>query len=200
MTKPALNKSSLKKEKDQLGLYSRYLPALDLKRRQFLFESKKAKEALTQTDKEIDELLSRASEWIPYLGDQELKFEKLVTIAKVHLDEENLLGVKLPLFSGVDLKVKPYSSLTTPLWFDSLSQTCQEIIEIRLRKQVAEQRATLLKEALQVITQRVNLFDKVLIPSAEKNIRSIQLALSEMERAGVIRSKLAKKKRQRGEH
>ena len=52
-----------------------------------------------------------------------------------------------------------------------------------------------LKSAARTITQRVNLFSKVLIPEAEENIKKIGLFLSDQERAGVVRSKLAKQKK-----
>ncbi|MEM9656923.1 MAG: V-type ATP synthase subunit D, partial [Planctomycetota bacterium] len=44
------------------------------------------------------------------------------------------------------------------------------------------------------ITQRVNLFEKVLIPRSQENIKQIQIGLSEQERSAVVRSKIAKKK------
>ena len=53
MTKPALNKTSLKNQRDNLKLYQQYLPSLDLKRQQFLAELKKARERFAQTEVEI---------------------------------------------------------------------------------------------------------------------------------------------------
>ena len=63
-------------------------------------------------------------------------------------------------------------------------------VEIQLGK-ICLQR---LEQALQKTTQRLNLFDKVLIPKTEKNIRRIRIALSDAERAGVVRAKIAKNK------
>ncbi len=48
---------------------------------------------------------------------------------------------------------------------------------------------------MRTVTQRVNLFDKVLIPQTRENIKRIRIALSDAERAAVVRSKIAKKKR-----
>jgi V/A-type H+-transporting ATPase subunit D len=44
------------------------------------------------------------------------------------------------------------------------------------------------------VTQRVNLFEKVLIPRARKSIQRIRVYLSDEERAAVVRSKIAKRK------
>ena len=45
------------------------------------------------------------------------------------------------------------------------------------------------------ITQRVNLFEHVLIPTAQANIKKIRTALGEEEMQAVVRSKIAKRKK-----
>ena len=197
MTKPALNKTSLKNQRDSLKLYQQYLPSLDLKRQQFLAELKKARERFAQTEAEIAELEKKSGQWLPFLADQDLQTKGIVSLKNANLSEENLLGVRLPILDGVELDIAPYSFIASPLWFDAYVSAMKEAITLKVRNQVEIRRITLLEEALQVITQRVNLFDKVLIPSAQKNIRTIRIALSDMERAGVVRSKLAKSKRQK---
>ena len=47
--------------------------------------------------------------------------------------------------------------------------------------------------AVRRITQRVNLFEKILIPTAKHNIQRIQIFLGDAERSAVVRSKLAKR-------
>jgi V/A-type H+-transporting ATPase subunit D len=47
---------------------------------------------------------------------------------------------------------------------------------------------------LRRVTQRVNLFEKILIPTAHSNIQRIRIYLGEAERAAVVTSKLAKSK------
>ena len=47
------------------------------------------------------------------------------------------------------------------------------------------------------MTQRFNLFDKVLIPRTRTNIRKISIYLADAERAGVVKSKIAKRKKER---
>jgi len=68
-------------------------------------------------------------------------------------------------------------------------------MELRIRAQVEERRLALLEQAVKTITQRVNLFDKVLIPRARQNIKRIQIYLSDLQTAAVVRSKIAKRKR-----
>jgi V/A-type H+-transporting ATPase subunit D len=68
------------------------------------------------------------------------------------------------------------------------------VLKLKLEEQVLHIRVHRLEKASQTITQRVNLFSKVLIPEASDNIKRIGLFLSDQERAGVVRSKLAKRK------
>jgi V/A-type H+-transporting ATPase subunit D len=53
----------------------------------------------------------------------------------------------------------------------------------------------LLDDAVHKVTQRVNLFEKVLIPRTREHIRRIRIYLADAERAAVVRSKIAKRKR-----
>jgi len=50
------------------------------------------------------------------------------------------------------------------------------------------------KEELRTTTQRVNLFEKKLIPELRENIRKIKIFLGDEETAAVGRAKLAKGK------
>ena len=67
----------------------------------------------------------------------------------------------------------------------------QEVAGVEVRRE----RVARLAQQVRRITQRVNLFEKVLIPRAKKNIKRIQIGLGEQERSAVVTSKIAKKKR-----
>jgi V/A-type H+-transporting ATPase subunit D len=78
---------------------------------------------------------------------------------------------------------------------DALADRLERTIRLRLRAQVEERRLVLLDHAVRRITQRVNLFDKVLIPRTRENLRRIRIYLADAERSGVVRAKIAKRKR-----
>ena len=67
-----------------------------------------------------------------------------------------------------------------------LAMLLRDMLELRIRVQVEERRLTLLDAAIKTVTQRVNLFDKVLIPRTRENIRRIRISLSDAERAAVV--------------
>ncbi|MFI5391620.1 MAG: V-type ATP synthase subunit D, partial [Bacteriovoracales bacterium] len=83
----------------------------------------------------------------------------------------------------------------SPYWLDNFVHDFSNMLELRIKVNVIEKQLQLLTTALQRITQRKNLFEKVLIPKATMVIRAIQIFLADHERAAVVLSKMTKKKR-----
>jgi V/A-type H+-transporting ATPase subunit D len=194
MSKLALNKTSMNQQKRQLATYQRFLPALEMKREQLMQEKKKAEQQVRVKEQHIEALNQFIGERLPMLGAENVVIEDLVTLGKVHVRQENLLGLKLPVLEGVDVEVVPYSYLARPHWVDNFVQSFQQLLQEKVGLSVLQRRLKLLQRALRTTTQRVNLFSSVLIPGAQKNIKRIRLFLDDQERAGVVRSKLAKQK------
>jgi V/A-type H+-transporting ATPase subunit D len=197
MARLALSKSSLSVQNRRLKTFVRYLPSLDLKRRQLIAERSKAARAIKATEAEIAGLRQKVEEGLPMGSNEEVNIENLVHISRVDLGEENVMGVRLPLVREVELKRADYALLAKPEWVDNFAWRMEEMLQLRVRIQVERRRLALLDEAVRTITQRVNLFDKVLIPQARDNIRRIQIFLADGERAAVVRAKIAKGKRLR---
>jgi V/A-type H+/Na+-transporting ATPase subunit D len=194
MAKLALNKSALSKEKQRKASYGRYLPSLEMKQKQLLLERKKAEEALIQHNNDIASLEESVYQQLPMLAVENIEMDGLVTVESFNLAEENLLGTKVPLLESITFKRADYGYLARPHWFDDLAIALEQVMKLKMEEQVLHIRLVRLKSAARTITQRVNLFSKVLIPQAESNIKKIGLFLADQERAGVVRSKLAKQK------
>jgi V/A-type H+-transporting ATPase subunit D len=197
MARLSLSKSSLSNESKQLKTYERFLPSLEMKRKQLMAERGRAREHLARTERAIDELQRRVGEQLPMLANRELELEELVKVSAVRLKEENLVGTRLPVFDGIEVTVREYGLITKPHWVDHLVRELIHMMELQVSVQVDRERMALMEAALRKVTQRVNLFDKVLIPRTRDNIRRIRIALSDMERAAVVRAKIAKGKRTR---
>ena len=192
-----LNKSSLKTERDRLKTFQRFLPSLDLKRKQLMVEFKNAQRVLAATQREISELVTSLEGLLALLGATTMDLSNYVRIRSVAVDEENVVGTRLPVLRNVEFGVEEYSTLAKPFWVDTLVEYLQKVSRLRVREQIELERVARLDDAVLRITQRVNLFEKVLIPTAQKNIHRIRIYLADAERAGVVRSKLVKAKRQR---
>lgn len=197
MARLTLSKASLTAQGARLKTYQRYLPSLDLKRRQLINERARAAEMLAQTGRSIAELRARVHAELPMASDLEVEVTGLVAVTGVDLSEDNVMGVRLPRLGRIELYRRPYALLAKPEWVDRLAELLAAMLELRVLRQVQERRLTRLDEAVRTITQRVNLFDKVLIPRAQANIKRIHIFLADAERAAVVRAKIAKAKRTR---
>ena len=93
--------------------------------------------------------------------------------------------------------MQDYGLLTKPHWVDLLVKRLHRACELRAQLDIQQQRVELMQFAARKATQRVNLVSKILIPEAQGNMRKIQIFLSDNERAAVVRSKIAKKKKLR---
>ena len=197
MAKLALNKSTLNHENQRLKSFRQFVPALDLKRKQILAARMKSRRVLEQLQQDEDLINASVAEQIPMLAQTRLDLNSLIRIQRVEHQLDNLVGIELPRVARVELDRAQYSRLAMPQWVDRAVDLMGQMLKLKVLQQVERVRLERLEEALQKTTQRLNLFDKVLIPRTESNIRRIRIALSDVERAGVVRAKIAKGKRAR---
>ena len=195
MARLALNKASLTRQARQLKSYQEFLPSLDLKRRQLIQEYNKARRTLSDTQARLKDLEPEIAERLPMLSGERVALTGIVRLKGVDLAEENVMGTRLPWLQKVHFDIHDYGLLGKPHWVDSAVAFLKQALTLRVEVQIAERRVQLLGEAVRTITQRVNLFDKVLIPRARAHIKKIRIYLSDGERAAVVRSKLAKAKK-----
>lgn len=192
MAKTSLGKKDLQKEKQRLKLYSKMLPSIDLKRTQLMAEHTRAKNELAVLERESKQTASQVVKSLPMIANKDVKLEGLVKIRSFVIEEQSLVGTKVPYFKEVLFEERDYSMLATPSWIEAYIKQFKRALEEKIRIQVMGQRVEKLRHAVRKITQHVNLFEKILIPTAKKNIQKIQIILGEAERNAVIRSKLAK--------
>ena len=194
MARLQLSKASLSREQGDLGSYRRFLPSLDLKRQQLMAERAKATKGLQATREEFEATVKAVGEKLPMLADRDIDLTDFATVSDVTLGSENLMGTHLPTLENIQVDIRPYSLMGKPHWVDNLAEALHQVLTLRVRAEVEEHRLALLDAAVATTTQRVNLFDKVLIPRARANIKRIQIYLSDAQTAAVVRSKIAKRK------
>lgn len=197
MAKLTLSKSSLLSETRKLANYERFLPSLDLKRKQLIIESSAAEARLRETKQKLEKLDHNVAGELQMLANREINLNDLVVVDSIEREDENLLGISLPVIIKIHFTQKSYGFLTRPHWVDLLVKRLREAAELHLQLKNDEQRLAILRLATRKATQRVNLVGKVLVPQAKNNIRKIRIYLSDNERAAVVRSKIAKRKHAR---
>ncbi len=196
MPKIKLTKSELKKQRDSLKQFLRFLPTLQLKKQQLQLETRKSQERIAlNTEKEVKFKSSIAS-WIDMFGSQtEIdQLVKLVKIKSVDVEIVNIAGVDIPSYNNTIFEVDEYNLAATPAWWDDAICAIMSIIEIREERKILVKQFELISIELQTTTQRVNLFEKVKIPECKENIKKIQIYLGDQQTTAVGRSKIAKKK------
>ena len=194
MAKLKLSKQALAKEREQLKLFQRLLPSLDLKRRQIKIEHDKAKQAVADAERRAEAFEQRIGAELPMVSDDRLDIGGLLKVTGVETREQNVVGIRLPVLERVSFEESPYARLARPAWVDVAVERMKEAAELRVEVSIAQLRVGVLDKAVRRITQRVNLFERVLIPGAKANIKRIQIFLGDIERDAVVRSKLAKAK------
>ncbi len=197
MARLSLTKASQSKQKRQLKVFEGVLPSLDLKRRQISAERGKAREMLAQTQQKLKDIEPEIAREMPMLSNQLVDLTDIVKVTGVDLVEENVMGTRLPKVKQVQIQVRDYALLGKPFWVDRLVELLKLALENQIGVQVAQQRVKLLDQAERIVTQRFNLFDKVLIPQTKANIKKIQIYLADADRAGVVNSKIAKRKKEK---
>lgn len=196
MSRLPLSKAQLAKENTNLAMYRRYLPSLDLKRKQLMSERAKTRERIAEIDAIIAKQIETIGAEIPMLANRDIDLSGLAKLTSVRLAERNVVGQRLPVVKEIEVAIAPYGFLIRPHWVDLVAERLKEMLRLRVEARIVHRQLELLDAAVTKVTQRVNLFEKVLIPQAQSNVRRIQIALGDVERAAVVTSKIAKRNRE----
>jgi V/A-type H+-transporting ATPase subunit D len=193
MAKIKLTKNELKKQKDALKMYQRYLPTLILKKQQLQAEIRLTEIRLRELRDEKNRVDESFKAWIAVFGEKEILTTGVLKIIEIKTGHGNIAGVAIPLFEGVVFEVFPYDIARLPLWLDSAIEKLKQVFLIDIEAKIVEEQRSLLDHELRITTQRVNLFEKVKIPETRENIKKIQVYLGDQQTAAVVRGKIAKK-------
>ena len=196
MTKIRLTKNELKKQKEALKRFHRYLPMLQLKKKQLQLEIIKVHQAIKEVAQAIDQLRNSIIHWVDVFG-EEVVFDQIFNLHSIVTREGNVAGIDIPIFERAEFDHKPYDLLLTPLWADKAIEVLKETLSLKAKIFIYHKQVDILKEELRIATQRVNLFEKIKIPQAQESVRVIQIYLGELQTAAVVRGKIAKQKIER---
>ena len=192
MAKIRLTKNELKKQKDSLKMYKRYLPTLMLKKQQLQGEIRITDTRLRELHLEQEQLDETFKAWIAVFGETGVFTTDILKITGIRTGHGNIAGVPIPVFIGADFEITGYSLTVTPPWLDTAVECMKRVLLLQLEAEIVEEQKKLLDKELRTTTQRVNLFEKIKIPEARDNIKKIQVYLGDQQTAAVVRGKIAK--------
>ncbi|HOX12225.1 MAG TPA: V-type ATP synthase subunit D [Spirochaetia bacterium] len=198
MAKIKLTKNELKKQKDALKMYKRYLPTLQLKKQQLQTEIRGIEAKAKARAEERERLLAEFRAWIAVFGEEDaIRTESgdwLLSVREIRTTAGNIAGVEIPVYAGADFVLADYDLYLRPLWIDKALDRLKAMLELDLEIKVLQEQIARLARELRITTQRVNLFEKVKIPETAENIKRIRIYLGDQQTAQVVRGKIAKRK------
>jgi len=199
MAKIKYTKNELKKQKDDLKRFTRYLPTLELKKKQLLAEIRLIQNQIDKLIAESEKVEREVSKWVDVFA-EDIDLQEFYEVLEITSDVGNIAGIDIPLFVEVVFVDKDYDYYTTPLWIDKGIELAKDQIQRQAELQIAQKQQEIIQEELRITIQRIKLFEEVKIPEARENIRVIQIFLGDQMTAEVVRGKIAKAKIEKKKH
>jgi V/A-type H+-transporting ATPase subunit D len=190
-----LTKTELRSQQHRLAQLQKYLPTLQLKKMLLQMEIHQAQELIQGSEKEFEAKKASVSAYASLFtlrGSAELF--PAVKITEVRQNIENVAGLDLPVLDHVVFEPADYLLFDSPVWLYSAIAEMRSLLTLREKVRIAKERKKILEKELREVSIRVNLFEKILIPRAQSNIRKIKIFLGDQQLAAVCQAKVAKVK------
>ncbi len=190
-----LTRPELKRQRDALTRFERYLPMLKLKQQQLQMTMRQIERERQKAVKAEAEARRKFGSYKAVMNDVAgINVADLADFKEIKTSSSNVAGVAIPVFESVVFPDAHYSLFGTPAWVDKALADLREANKRRARLDILQRQTDLLQKELTKIVQRVNLFEKVKIPESRENIRRIRIQLGDEMTSAVGRAKIAKNK------
>lgn len=190
------HKTSLGDMRKKLQMRQRALPTIKSKESALRLEVKKARDAASQVDVQLEELLAQyaymTALWSEFDGG-------LLRVSDVELTHTKIAGVRVPELGEISFEEKPYDLFSSPVWFADGVELLKRIARLGIQREVYTRKMELLDFARKKTTQKVNLYEKVQIPGYEAAILKIRRFLEDEENLSKSAQKIVKNKHEQSQ-
>jgi V/A-type H+/Na+-transporting ATPase subunit D len=195
MAQLRLTKNELRNQQTKLNQLLRYLPTLQLKKA--LLQSQVAEtkqefyrleEELKEKQSSLEEHAALLTEWLP------LDLMEFVKIKELKKHYENIAGSEVPVFDDAIFLDLNYDLFDTPIWLEGMIYGLRGLSLVRGKMIITEERRQIIEQELRQVSIRVNLFEKILIPRCEANLKKIKVFLGDQLLNSIAQAKVAKEK------
>jgi V/A-type H+-transporting ATPase subunit D len=194
-----LTKNELRNQQVHLAQLEKYLPTLQLKKAMLQAEVNEVRHEMHRLEHELEVKRQQVDVFSALLATRTtIDPLQAVKVKLVRKHYENIAGVEVPYYEGVDFEEFTYNLFETPPWVDAAVVELRHLAMLREHVKVAYEQREALEKEWREVSIRVNLFEKILIPRAVVNIRKIKVFLGDQELAAVSRAKVAKRKIEAG--
>lgn len=195
MAQIKLTKMELRDQQYKLKQLQKYLPTLQLKKAMLQTEVNNALYEIEGLKREYQEFEKECAAFQDLLTDPYAEIvKKSALVDEVEKRFENIAGAEIPFFEKVIFRPFEYSLFDSPLWVDSAQEKVKTLVVQKEKIEVVKEKKRILEKELREVSIRVNLFEKILIPRTEGNIKKIKVFLGDQELASVAQAKVAKGK------
>jgi len=195
MAQLRLTKNELRLQQAKRNQLLRYLPTLQLKKALLQTQVAQTRQEIHYLDLEFREKQALVEEYASLLSEPlSVDIFPYVRIADITKHFENIAGSDVPVFEEVFFHDIDYELFDTPVWLDGMVFGLRAMSAVRAKLIIAEERKKILEKELREVAIRVNLFEKILIPRAENNIRKIRVFLGDQMLSAISQAKVAKMK------
>jgi V/A-type H+-transporting ATPase subunit D len=190
-----LTKTELRSQQVRLNQLEKYLPTLQLKKTLLQLEVNLAQQEIEQLLLEYQNQENIVTSYAPLFSDRgAFDLFPAVKVLDVRRHIENIAGLDIPVFDQVVFQESTHFLFDAPVWLDAAIQGLRQLIVLREKIRIAEEKKAAIEKELREVSIRVNLFEKILIPRAQSNIRKIRIFLGDQQLAAVCQAKVAKQK------
>ena len=141
MAKIRLTKGELKRQRDALKQFQRYLPTLQLKKQQLQLEILQQNLILEERKQSLIKKRQAIEYWIGLLNQPEIDLKPFLLPSKTNTHFKNIAGVDIPVFDTLEFDTEEYDLFSTPLWIDAAIEALREAIilkkEILVRQELS---------------------------------------------------------------
>ena len=198
MTDFKMTKNGLRSQQNVLAQLQTYLPTLQLKKTLLQVEVNQSKIKLEKLNENFYKKKDEVTSFSDLLTDKyhlsPLNFTKIRNVTRNY---ENIAGIEIPVFQKVIFEDSDYFLFDTPIWFDTVIEKIKETLIVKEKIVIEEEKKRALEKELTDVSIRVNLFEKILIPRTNRNIKKIKIFLSDQELALISQAKIAKLKKEK---
>jgi len=196
MSKTKLTKGELKRQRDSLVRFERYLPTLQLKKQQLQITILRMRKDLAKKEAQLESRQDAILGWIGLLADPSLPgdtdLRRWMLPERIDIETDNIAGALIPVFVKAYFNDPDYDPYDMPLWVDRAVKEIIAVMSLLAEIEIIRHQVAIIQKELRVTTQRVNLFEKIKIPEAQDNIRIIRIYLGDQQANAVGISKAAK--------
>ena len=189
MIKFQYNKTSLQQIEKNLKMRQRTLPIIKNKETALRLEVKRCKEEAEALERKLQEQIAGYESMYALWGEFDTS---LVALKDVELSTKKIAGVRVPILSNIRLEVKPFGIFSAPKWYFDGINLLHGLVKTAVEREFVVAKLQLLDHARKKTTQKVNLFEKVQIPSYQEAVRKIKRFMEDEENLSKSSQKILK--------